>query len=165
MNRIPDDDQLLSDVLSEASPADFREALLGETLQHVRRHRRQRQARRAAAAFAAVGLIGLLAWRILPPQPATPLVESTKANYPLVRTRPLPPGMITTTRPLTAQFLATRVAVPVIETMRTPGFRVINDDELLALVAPRPAALVRLSPEHELLVFANPEDERGFPLN
>ena len=41
----------------------------------------------------------------------------------------------------------------------------INDDELLALVASRPAALVRLGPHSEQLFFVNPEDEKGFPVD
>jgi hypothetical protein len=45
------------------------------------------------------------------------------------------------------------------------NFRVNNDDELLTLVSPRPAALVRLGPHSEQLVFANPADEKGFPVN
>lgn len=165
MNRRPDDDPLLSDVLSEGSPVEFREALLDQTLRHARRRRQLRQTRRAASVFAVFGLIALLAWRILSPHSATRLVRSTDTGYQLVRTQPLPPNMVTTTRPLAGQFLAARIAVPVIETARDRGFRVIDDDELLALVAPRPAALVRFGPGEELLIFANPEDERGFRLN
>jgi len=41
----------------------------------------------------------------------------------------------------------------------------IDDDELLSLVGSRPAALVRLGPDTEELVFVNPEDWKGFPLN
>jgi len=42
---------------------------------------------------------------------------------------------------------------------------VINDDELLALVASHPAVLIRTGPHSEELVFANPKDQSGFPLN
>ena len=45
------------------------------------------------------------------------------------------------------------------------GYRLINDDELLALLADKPAALIRTGPHSEELVFANPEDQKGFPLN
>jgi hypothetical protein len=41
----------------------------------------------------------------------------------------------------------------------------INDDELLALLADKPAILIRTGPHSEELVFANPEDQKGFPLN
>ena len=42
------------------------------------------------------------------------------------------------------------------------GFRLINDDELLALLTDKPAALIRTGPHSEELVFANPEDQRKF---
>ena len=48
MNRPTDNERLLDDMLSEAVPADFREALLGETLRLACRRRRWRQTRRAA---------------------------------------------------------------------------------------------------------------------
>jgi hypothetical protein len=44
-------------------------------------------------------------------------------------------------------------------------FHVLNDDALLALIGPRPAALVRVGPHSEKLVFVNPADENGFPVN
>jgi hypothetical protein len=73
---------------------------------------------------------------------------------------------ITVTRPLSAgQSISSQATVAVISTTREGNVRLLNDDELLALVAPRPAALVRLGPDNEFLVFANPEDENGFPLN
>ncbi|MEI9959789.1 MAG: hypothetical protein WDM76_01280 [Limisphaerales bacterium] len=45
------------------------------------------------------------------------------------------------------------------------NFRSINDAELLALVAGRPAILIRTGPDSEELVFANAEDQKGFPAN
>ena len=36
---------------------------------------------------------------------------------------------------------------------------------LLALLADKPAVLIRTGPQSEELVFANPEDQKGFPLN
>jgi len=43
-------------------------------------------------------------------------------------------------------------------------FRDINDEQLLALVAGRPAALVRPGPHQAELLFVNPEDTNGFPV-
>jgi hypothetical protein len=77
----------------------------------------------------------------------------------------LPASAIVVTQPFpTDQLVASVATVEMIQTS-SGNFRVINDDELLALVAARPAALVRLGPHSEQLVFVNPEDEKGFPVN
>ena len=68
MENEADNEQLLADVLSEAVPAEFRGAMLGETLRRVRRRRRWRQTRRAAAALAALGLTAALLWQNWPEQ-------------------------------------------------------------------------------------------------
>jgi hypothetical protein len=166
MNRGPEHERLLADVLAENSPAEFREALLGETLQRVRRRRRVRQSLRAGSVIAVTALLAVFLWRFLPSRSGLLANKSGNTNYELVQTRPLSSGMVIATRPLTAgQLIQSRPTVAQISTTRNGMVRWINDDELLALVAPRPAALVRLAPDQELLVFANPEDERGIPLN
>jgi len=86
-------------------------------------------------------------------------------GYELVRTQPLPAGMIVVTEPLSADHLVTSVAIAEMVQTSSGNFRVINDDELLALVAPRPAALVRFGPHSKELFFVNPADETGFPVN
>jgi hypothetical protein len=73
--------------------------------------------------------------------------------------------MIVVTEPLSADHLVASVAIAEMIQTSSGNFRVINDDELLALVAPRPAALVRLGPHSEQLFFVNPADEKGFPVN
>jgi hypothetical protein len=167
MNHEPDNKQLLADVLAEAAPAVFREALLGETLRLARRRRRWRQTRRAAALFVALGLLAVLVWQNLPQRPVAsmPVAKAKVKNYELVRTQPLSAGAVVVTRPLSADQLVASVTTA--ETVQTSSgnFRVINDDELLALVASRPAALVRLGPHSEQLVFVNPADEKGFPVD
>ena len=168
MNHPPDKKHLLDDVLSEAAPADFREALLGETLHLARRRRQWRQTRRVAGALTVLTLLAVLVWQNSPQlrTAQSPLTKAGNKSYELVRTRSLPVGAIVTTRPLAAeQFIASAGTVAVVQTVTSGGFRVINDDELLALVAPRPAALIRLGPHSAQLIFVNPEDEKGFPLN
>jgi hypothetical protein len=161
---------LLADVLAEAAPADFRDALLGETLRRVRRHRRWRQTRRAAAMLAALVLCGIFIWREnLPPKLVTsalpPPAKPVETVYTLVKTQPLSASDIVTTHPLASnKLVASAAAVEIVQT-RGGNYRVINDDELLALVASHPAVLIRIGPHSEELVFANPEDRKGFPLN
>jgi hypothetical protein len=170
MNRKVDNEQLLADVLSEATPGDFRGVMLGDTLRLVRRRRRWRQTRRAAALLIVLALCGIFIWHKKTPQ--TPLASAPKPmaravgkNYKLVETQLLPANTIVTTQPMTAgQFIAPTTSIEIVQT-RSGNYRVINDDELLALVASHPAVLIRTGPHSEELVFANPKDQKGFPLN
>jgi len=167
MNRRTDNEQLLDDVFAVAVPADFREALLGETLHQLLRRRRFRQTRHAAALIVALGLLAVFIRQNFPPRPATPapMARTAEKSYETVRTQPLPAGDIVTTHPLAAgQFVASAATVETIQTT-TGNFRVLNDDELLALVASHPAVLIRTGPHSEELVFVNPQDANGFPVN
>jgi len=169
MNRPTDNDRLLDDVLAEAGPADFRRALLGETLRLAGRRRRWRQARRAAAMLVTLGLLAGLVWQHRPRPAATlpPTARAGDGNYQLIRTEPLPAGTLVTTQPAAAgQFVTSVETAGVVETKTgRSNFRMIDDDELLTLASARPAALIRLGPHSEQLFFANPEDEKGFPVN
>jgi hypothetical protein len=168
MNHKPDNGHLLNDVLAEAGLPDFRKALLDQTLNLARRRRRWRQTRRLAALVVAGGLFSVLVWQNLPRRPAglsSPGAKAGNPDYTLVGTQPLPAGAIVATRTLPGNWLVASVVT--VETVQTTArnFRVLNDNELLALIAPRPAALVRVGPHSEELVFVNPADAKGFPLN
>jgi hypothetical protein len=167
MNHEADNERLLADVFSEGAPAGFREALLGETLRLAHRRRRWRQTRRTAALLVALGLLAVLVRQNFQPHLLTPVpVPKVKVkSYELVRTQSLSAGAIVVTRPLSANQLVASVATTEMIQTGSGNFRMINDEELLALVASRPAALVRLGPHSEQLVFANPADEKGFPVN
>jgi hypothetical protein len=43
-------------------------------------------------------------------------------------------------------------------------YREINDDQLLTLLAGRPAAIIREGANRASLLFLDPEDENGFPV-
>lgn len=168
MNRKADNEHLLADVLSEAAPADFRGAMLGETLRLVRHRRRWRQTRRGAAVLAALGLLAALVWQNWPKESAVSgpsAKRPAKASYQLVRTRPLPASAVVTTRSFSGHRMVSSAATVVQIATTSGGFRLINDAQLLALVGQRPAVLIRTGPHSEELVFANPEDQKGFPLN
>jgi hypothetical protein len=168
MNR-KTDNELLDNVLAEAAPADFREALLGTTLRQVRRRRRFRRARNAAGVVAALALLAILFWQKNAKQNpiaiAPPAKKAVKQSYTLVTTQPLSSDHIVPTRSFgTPQIITSRATVEIVQT--TAGnFHLINDEELLALTAAHPAVLVRTGPHSEELVFANPEDTKGFPAN
>ena len=165
MNNRTDQESLLAEVLAEASPTDFREAMLAETLRLARRRRQFRQVRQAAGVLAVIGLLAVLVAQQFSRQPdvSMPLAKKiVKQSYELVRTQPLPAGALISTRKFSeAQFAASVSTVIVVATV-SGGFRQINDNELLALLADKPAVLIRTGPNSEELVFANPEDQKKF---
>ena len=165
MSHATDQRFLLADVLAEAEPTGFRAALLGETLRLAGSRRRARRLRQTTAALAGLGLLGTLVWQFM--LPGHGVFTPTATSYAMVRTEPLPPGAIVRTQPFAADRVVVSVAsVDVIHTTPNSGkLRNLNDDELLALVAPRPAALVRVGPQSAKLIFLNPEDQKDFPLN
>src|SRR5688572_9485633 len=143
MNPLPDSERLLNDVLAEESSAGFREALLGDTLRLAGRRRRWRQTRPIGGALALAGVVAALVWQNLPPRTFTPARPAQ--SYQPVGSQPFPAELIVTTQPIQAgQLLASVPAANIVRTTESSGrYREIGDDELLALAAPRPAALVR----------------------
>ena len=157
------EDRLLEDVFSEGLDRGLRARLLEDTLKCAGARRSLRTARNLAGALVLVCICGLWTWwagsgaRHDSPRPFT--------GYTVVRTQPLPRGAIVATRALGAGGrIASYHAAPVIRS--SPGGALtIGDDELLALVAPRPVLLVRRGPHSAELVFATEADQRTFLMN
>ena len=148
-----DNDRLFSDALADASPADFRDHLFGETLRLARRRRHVRQARRAGLALGIVAAIASWLWLRTTPRHQNP--TPTVASYRLIQTQPLPASAIVTTRPFTSSIVASMPTPSVITTAEArDGLHLLTDDELLSL-APAPAALVRLGPNSAELILAD----------
>jgi hypothetical protein len=163
MNCRSDHERLFADALADEAPAGFREALLGQTLRHVWARRRWRQARRGATALAGAFLLAVLIRLMLPRPPSAVPV----AGCEIIHTQPLRAAAFVNTVPLRPNQLVASVAtVDVVHTdPAVVTYREIGDGELLALVAPRPAVLVGCGPHCAQLIFVNPEDEKGFPVN
>jgi hypothetical protein len=159
MNQPRDKERLLADVLADESAAGFREALLSETLGLVRWRRRARQVWRAASGLALVAALGVLVSRSLPPTAVAPGTDGR--GYAVVVSRPLPPTALVVTQPFAADRIVASVGnAQIVQTASSrESVREIDDIELLELVAPKPAALVRLAPHSAELVFINPADE------
>jgi hypothetical protein len=164
MNRVPDIKRLLDDVLAEGSDCDFRAALLDETLRMARRRRLYRGVRRATATLALVAACILLVNHYYLPRHEFEVRLSGKA-YQLVRTQTLPGASIVSTRPLGSEQWVASVSFGAVSVTTTQGWRAVDDEELLALVAPRPAILIRLGANREKLIFVNPSDEEDIRLN
>lgn len=165
---------LLGDVFAEGASRDFREALLGEMLGAARRRRRFRKARGAVMllALALCAILVISARQRLPRQQAAnataepaAIVSPSQTACRLVRSEPLPEDHIIKTRSFsnTGDWRPEPAFVAV--TTISGGYREVTDDQLLSLLAGRPALLVRTGPHSEGLVFANPRDQEGFPAN
>jgi len=156
MKREADNDDLLDDVLAEAAPPAFRATLLEATLQQARRRGRLRRVRRAALPAALLVAVATLTWW-RGRSPDASIASPAEPPCRIVRTQPLPTAAMVTTQPLLAdRLIATEPFLAIVHT--TPGsggFRYINDEELLALVA-RPAILVRVGPHTQELIFTSP---------
>ena len=154
---------LLEDVLAEAAPTDFERALLDGTLRAVRRRRRMRRWNRGPAAAGVFALIAIVAWRVLWPAAS---VKTVRPTLRIVSTQPLPASMIVETRPGSVAVVASSLKTfLLVETgsIKDP-FQEINDEQLLTLAGGRPVALVRQGPHQAELLFLNPEDTNGFPV-
>lgn len=165
MSNSADRQRLLADVLAEAEQAGFRERLLDETLCLARQRLRIRCLLRTSAALAAVGVLGLAAWRLAAPHPSAARPQA--AGFESVHTMPMPAGAVVRTRPLAAGCFTTTIAyTDAVHTTPTSGrFGSIDDAELLALLGPQPAALVRSGPRSERLFLVGAGDEDSLPLN
>ena len=155
---------LLSDVLAEDSNADFREALLDQTLRIVRRNRRFRKVRRGAYASLMVVALVFVSVHFFISKPPVP--KRLEPSYTLVMTQPLPASAVLSTSP--DHSVAAISTSPTVEWIATaessPILRQLDDDELLALL-PSPALLVRRGPHIAELVFANTDTQDALPPN
>jgi hypothetical protein len=168
VKRESDNEAFLRDVFGEAAPQSLRETMLGESLRVVRSRRKTRRLGRAAALLVVLGLAVVLI-RQSASRRSEVLSKATPAkaekNYTLVRIQPLLASQMVTTIPLSSgQFIEPAVFAGIVRT-RSDCLRLINDDELLALVSPRPCALIQVGPNSEKLIFVNPDDAKGFPVN
>jgi hypothetical protein len=163
MNHLPDNERLLEDVLAEGADSGFRAALLDETLHMARRRRLSRNAWKAATTFALVALCCVLAQHYFPKYQFRE--RQISRTYVLVVTRSSPDVAIVGTLPLGTDRLASSAPHLVVFVTSTREWRAIYDEELLALVAPRPAVLFRHGANSEELVFVNPADQGEIHLN
>lgn len=158
MNRRTDNERLLAEVLADESGEGFQEALLAETLRHVRRRRHWRRARQIGGGLALAVVIGIAIWpgtapRIMPKQE---IAGRSVATYQLVVSQRLLPGQLVTTAPgATERVISSLVAAGMVHTT-SGGYHEVGDDELFTLAAPQTVALVRRGPHEAELIFLPP---------
>jgi hypothetical protein len=157
--------QLLNDLLRDGEPPGFREALFEQTLEWAHRRKARRRMRRTAGTLISVcALIGLLL--LLRFEPAVP-PEAVVGSRPMpliIHSRPLSPEMIVRTDLSSVERVNSSAhALTIIRSADARQLvQFITDDELLALLGPAPAVLVRVGPRESALVFAEPADEERF---
>jgi len=148
-------EELLADVLAEASETGLHEVLLGETLRLARRRRHFRRAQRVSGVLAvATAIVALTYWQVPRTPDSVQVQQPVAQSFQLTRTQILPPDSVVSTQPFAADRMVTSTTlVGVVRTTAdSGGYRVLGDDELLAL-APEPAALVRRGTREAELVF------------
>jgi hypothetical protein len=165
MNRPTDHERLFADALADETPGGFRETLLGEMLRLTRTRRRWRQTRRGTSALVLLALLGMLVRFLLPQSP--PAMPGEMAGCEIILTQPLPADALVTTQPFSPdRFIASAPGANIVQTTVAAGaYQEIGDDQLLTLAAPRPVLLVGCGPRCKQLIFVDPEDEKGFPVN
>jgi len=151
-----DRETLIEDLLGEGGAG-----LKAQVLLQVRWRRRRRRAAPAAALVLTALILGGLG-RLFPPhrlQAVAPV-----SSYMLIRTSPLSAAAVVETRPTwPATVIESERFAGTVSTC-FGGYRLLADGELLRLVVPRSGVLVRAG-STERLIFPDPRDARGFPLN
>ena len=167
MNNRIDQDTLLAEIFAEEPPADFRAAMLTQTLRLARRRRHFRQFRRGLGVFVVMSLLAVFVAQQFSKLPVISRPQAkkiTNPNYELVLTQPLPTSQLIATYSFSMPGPYESVPKAFEIATVSGGFRLINDNELLALLADKPAVLIRTGPHSEELVFANPEDQKKLPV-
>jgi hypothetical protein len=154
MNRVPDTERLLRDVLSEGEPSGFMESQLARTLGLARGRRIYRRTliSSTAVALVAAAVLGL---RSLPMAHRNLAVESVV----IIETHPLDASSIISTKLLKVDQIVSSVSGAAVVRTSHQVFHLLDDRELLALVSPRPAILIRMGESSEILNFANTEND------
>jgi hypothetical protein len=162
MSAAPDRLNLLDEILAEGEPSDLREAVLAGTLREVKRRRTRQRVRHSAAVLAAGLVLGAFVWMAVRP---TTIESLPPPAYALVETQPLSVDRIVHTGGLGMDLRGLSPGSVVLIRTVPGGYRTIDDAQLLRLLAPRPAILVGIGPNLELLVLASDSGGTIKPLN
>jgi hypothetical protein len=160
MKTKPEQDELLDDVFKDAAETEFRAALFTQTLQAAQQRNRNRQRTRGVIVAVCALFMTLGVFKMLNHSNTPSLVAESNL---MVHTSELGAGMLIRTQPNTFD-LITPLALTAGIVHTQPDFqtfRMIDDEQLFALINNRPAALIQNGPAIEL-VFINPTDREGF---
>lgn len=165
MNNQPESERLFDDVLNDAASPEFRASLLDGTLRQVRRRKHiRRWSRGVVVAAVVLAAVSFAFWRTSPR--VSQRADLRKPDLIIVHSRPLDPSMVVQTKPGELSVVASMSSgFAVVETGTTRSIlQELDDDGLLRLLQGKAVALVKHGPNQAELIFLNPEDEKGFPI-
>ena len=155
---------LLNDLWGDAAPQSFRAGMLARLLREaeLRRQRRRRNHRWLIVACALIAIAMVARFF-----PRSMHVTPTGMDLLVVHSAPLNHSMLVDTQAGTVGIIhSLSSSIAVVETLPAEKlFEYIGDEKLLALLADRPAALIRRGPFDSELVFVNPADGSGFQIH
>jgi hypothetical protein len=154
-------ERVLRTVLAEVLPPDREACLLATTLREVARQRRHREIRKRGAVAATLAVLVALTVLKWPQSPAPTRLRAAAsapptAAVPVIASRPLAPSLFVETRtgltPLIESDASSVDQVATADALQRATS--LTDDELLALLAGQPAALVTTGGETRLVLAA-----------
>jgi hypothetical protein len=159
--------RLLEDLLEDSVSPEFRATLMDKTLQSARQRKR---ARRLNLRLSILALAGFFAFAFQ--EARNPKTTQNQIFRPIssVAVSPsLNPVQVVSTKLDSLKSVAVSDSsdstLTVVQTSESDRPREINDQELLALAADKPVALIHQGRHQAELVFLNPKDEKDYRVN
>ena len=136
----------LDAILEETAPGGYREAVLRNTLLAVHRRKRRRTAGRVLVAVVSLAILAVVleSWQT----PRRPSVRQTSSPLTMISSQPLNRSLIVQTQPGTLAIVhSSPGSMAVVNSVPMKDrLNLVNDDQLLALLADYGAVLVRNHP-------------------
>jgi hypothetical protein len=157
--------KLLDDMLADSMSPEFRATLMAKTLQSARRRKHVRRLNLTLSAISIAGIFTFALKEMSVPKTASNPIRQSISN---VASSPLIAVRIVGTKPNSFKMAvvsdSSHSTFTVVQTTATDRPKEINDKELLALAGDKPVALIHQGAHKAELIFLNPKDERGFPV-
>ena len=155
---------ILDAVLEETAPGDYREAVLRNTLRAVHRRQGRRTAGRILAGVVGLVILACLLepWRT----PSRQAVRPVSSPLTMISSHPLNRSLIAETKPGALTIVhSSPGTVAVVHTISmSDRLSLVNDDQLLALLADYGAVLVRHHPQDPARLFVTSTGGHDAPM-
>lgn len=165
MNDETESNRLVDDILEDVAPPAFRAEMFARTLEQARRRNRARQWNRALITVAVLALVGSLFFKMPTRRDAAQPARS--AGLAIVQSTPLDPSEIVASRAGSVKVIGSSSGnIAMVETSSAnPGFKELDDRELLALMDGTPSVLVRQGPHQEELLVVDASTSTARPVD
>ena len=159
--------QLLDDLLDDSVSPEFRAALMDKTLQSAQQRKRARRLNLTLSIFALAGIFAFAFQEMRNPKTARSQIHQPISSVAVSPS--LNPVQVVSTKLDSFKNVAisdsSDSTLTVVQTSESDRPREINDQELLALAADKPVALIHQGLHQAELVFLNPKDENDYRFN